>query len=109
MFKKSIIVGIQINWKIISINYISYITWIAQSVYQRSTGWTAGVRFSAGARDFSLFHSVQADFGAYSASYPMGMRALPSDVKWQGREADVKNGGAILTPSYAFMEWCFIN
>jgi hypothetical protein len=34
-------------------------------------GWTAGVRFPVGARDFSLLHSVQTSFGAYPA-YPVG-------------------------------------
>jgi hypothetical protein len=33
--------------------------------------WTAGVRFQAGIRDFSLVHSVQTSSGAHPASYPM--------------------------------------
>jgi hypothetical protein len=36
------------------------------------TVWTAGVRFPAGASDFSLLHSVQTGPGAHPASYPMG-------------------------------------
>jgi hypothetical protein len=32
---------------------------IAQSVYRRATGWTAGVLFPAGVRDFSPFRRVQ--------------------------------------------------
>jgi hypothetical protein len=35
-------------------------------------GWTAGVRFPAGARDFSLLHSVETGSDAHPASYPMG-------------------------------------
>jgi hypothetical protein len=31
-----------------------------------------GVRFPAGTRDFSLFHSVQTGSGADTASYPVG-------------------------------------
>jgi hypothetical protein len=30
------------------------------------------IRFPAGARDFSLFHSIQTGFGAHPASYPIG-------------------------------------
>jgi hypothetical protein len=96
------------NWKIISINDISYITWTAQSEYQRCTGWTAGVRFPAGARGFSLLDSVQAD----SASYPMGMGGSTLGNKVAGSwswpppfSAEVKNGRAILslprTPSWS--------
>jgi hypothetical protein len=35
------------------------------------TGWTAGVRFPAGARYFSIFHSVQTGFRAHPAFYRM--------------------------------------
>jgi hypothetical protein len=35
-------------------------------------GWTAGVRFPAGARDFSILHGVQICSGAKPASFPMG-------------------------------------
>jgi hypothetical protein len=34
-------------------------------------GLDSRVRFQAGARDFSLFHSVQTGSGAQPASYPM--------------------------------------
>jgi hypothetical protein len=37
---------------------------IAQSAYRRATGWTAGVPFPAGARDFSLLHGVQTYSGS---------------------------------------------
>jgi hypothetical protein len=43
---------------------------------QRATGWTAGVRFSVGARDFSLLHSVETASGAHPASYLMGTGGL---------------------------------
>jgi hypothetical protein len=64
-----------------------------------ATGWTAGVRFPAGARDFSILHSS----GAHPASYAMGTGDDFPWVKRPGREADhsppssaeVKNGGAI--------------
>jgi hypothetical protein len=36
------------------------------------TDWTAGIRFSAGARDFALLHNVQTGSKTHSASYPMG-------------------------------------
>jgi hypothetical protein len=35
-----------------------------------ATGWTAGVRFPAGAKDFSLLHIVQTGSGA--RPYPTG-------------------------------------
>jgi hypothetical protein len=49
---------------------------IAQSVLRRATGWTAGVRFPAGAKAFSLLHSVQTGSVAHPASYPMGSMGL---------------------------------
>jgi hypothetical protein len=43
-------------------------------------GWTAGVRFPACARDFSLPHSVQTGSGANSASYLIDTGgSLPGD------------------------------
>jgi hypothetical protein len=38
------------------------------------TGWMAGVQFPAGAKDVSLFHSVQTGSGALPASYSMDIR-----------------------------------
>jgi hypothetical protein len=66
-------------------------------------GWTPGVRFLGGARDFSLLHSVQTGSRAHPVSYPVGTGALSSEVNRPGREthhsppsgAEVKNGGAI--------------
>jgi hypothetical protein len=37
---------------------------IAQSVYGHITGWTAGVRFPVGARDFSILQSVEIGSGS---------------------------------------------
>jgi hypothetical protein len=36
---------------------------MVQSVLRRAKGWTAGVQFPAGARDFSLLHSVKSVSG----------------------------------------------
>jgi hypothetical protein len=44
----------------------------------------AGVRFQDGARDFSLFHSVQTGSGAH----PMGAGGTFPGVKQPGRETD---------------------
>jgi hypothetical protein len=42
------------------------------------TGWTARLRFLAGASDFSLLHSVQTGSGAYPTSYAIDtMVSLP--------------------------------
>jgi hypothetical protein len=48
-----------------------------QSGYQisrraNSTGWTAGVQFLAGTKEFSRLQSVQTASGAHPVSYPMG-------------------------------------
>jgi hypothetical protein len=45
---------------------------MAKSVERRAKGYTAGVRFLAEARYFSLLHSIQTGSGARTASYPMG-------------------------------------
>jgi hypothetical protein len=67
-----------------------------------ATAWTAGFRFSAGTRDFSLLHSVRTGSGAHLASYPIE-EACSLRVKRPGREAERsprpdsenKNGRAI--------------
>jgi hypothetical protein len=67
-------------------------------------GWTPGVRFPVGVRDFSLNHSVQADSGAHPASYPKGTRDSSQEAKRAGHEldhslpcrAEIKNSGALL-------------
>jgi hypothetical protein len=42
--------------------------------------WTIGVRFPAGAGNFSLNYRVQNGSGAHPASYPMGTRdSFPGD------------------------------
>jgi hypothetical protein len=48
----------------------------------------SGVRFPAGAENFSVNHRVQNGSGAHPASYPMGTRGSFLGVKRPGREAD---------------------
>jgi hypothetical protein len=48
----------------------------------------SGVRFPAGARNFSLHHRVQNGSEAHPASYPTGTRGSFLGVKRPGREAD---------------------
>jgi hypothetical protein len=63
----------------------------------------AKVRFPAGARDFSLLHSMQTGSGVHPASYPVGTEGSFPGVMRPGREAhhslpsnaEFKNGGAI--------------
>jgi hypothetical protein len=84
---------------------------IAQSVQRRETGWTAGVRISAGASFFSL-HNVQTGREAHPASFPMSTGDLSPGIKRPGREAghsppssaEVTNGGAI--PALLRMSSC---
>jgi hypothetical protein len=83
---------------------IVQVTRIAQSVQQRTTGWTAEARFPAGTGDSSLLHSIQTGSGAFPSSYPTGTGSCLPRVKRPSREADhsppsnseVKTGGAIL-------------
>jgi hypothetical protein len=66
-------------------------------------GWTAGVRFLAGAKDFLFSTAPRPALGPHPASYPLGTGALSPGVKRLGREADhsppssaeIENGGAI--------------
>jgi hypothetical protein len=63
----------------------------------------------AGAKDFSLFHSVQTGSGYHPASYPMGT----GGSFHEGNETDhsppssaeVKNDGAIPPPPHTY-SWC---
>jgi hypothetical protein len=72
------------------------------------TGWTAGVRFPAGANDFSL-HSVQTGSGAHPASIQWVPGVLSPGVKREAAHsppttAEVKNTWIYTsTPPYAFM------
>jgi hypothetical protein len=67
------------------------------------TGWTAGVRFPAEARDFSLLHSVQIPYGSTQPSIQWIPGALSPGLKQLGHKADhslpasaeIKNNGAI--------------
>jgi hypothetical protein len=60
---------------------------------KRATGWTAGVRFPAGTREFSFLHSVHTGSGTHPASYRVGTGAVSPGVKRLVRDADqlVKN------------------
>jgi hypothetical protein len=76
---------------------------IAQSVYQWAASWTAGDRFLAGARNFSLLHNVHTESGAHSVSYPLSTGTLSLCINRPGREnyhsppssAELKNGEAM--------------
>jgi hypothetical protein len=71
---------------------------------------TGEVRFAAGARGFSLVHSVQTDSGSHPASCQMGTGGYFHGVKRSGREADhsstssdeVKIGEAIIPLPHKF-------
>jgi hypothetical protein len=57
-----------------------------------ATGWTAGVRFPAEAKRFSVLHSVHTGSGTHFASYSPVFNV------------EVKNGGTIIfTYPYAFI------
>jgi hypothetical protein len=63
-----------------------------------ATSWTAGVRFLARTRNFSLVHSVQTGFGVQPASFPMGSGGFFTGGKAaevSPSSAEIKNGGAI--------------
>jgi hypothetical protein len=82
---------------------------IVQSVSRRTASSMARVRFSVGAKDFSLFHRVQPGSEIRLASYPMGIGGFPPGVERPGREADnsllssVEWWSYTSTPPYAFM------
>jgi hypothetical protein len=40
-------------------------------IWEVATGWTAGIRFPAGARNFSFLHSVHTGSGTHPVYYPM--------------------------------------
>jgi hypothetical protein len=87
---------------------------VTQSAYQRATSWTACVRFTAEAKDFSPLHSVQTGSGDHPSSNIMVSGGLlPPKVKLPSCEADQsppssaedKNGGAMPPHPYIFMSW----
>jgi hypothetical protein len=52
----------------------------AQSVWRPALGWTAGVLFLVGTRDFSLHTRVQTGYEVHLASYVLGTgNFLPGD------------------------------
>jgi hypothetical protein len=66
--------------------HCSYGSWV--SSVGVTTGWRAGVRFPAGARDFSLLHSVRSVAGPTQAPIQWERRTLSSGVKRPGRDGD---------------------
>jgi hypothetical protein len=54
---------------------------IAQSVYQRATGWTIGVQLLAGTRNFSLLRTVKFGSEAHTVSYQWLPVTLLSGIK----------------------------
>jgi hypothetical protein len=62
---------------------------VAQSVECLTTDWTAGVRYSTEAEDFSSNLCVQTGPGARPASYTMGTGgSFPGGKAGPGRDAD---------------------
>jgi hypothetical protein len=55
---------------------------------RETMSWTGGVQFLAGARHFSVLHSIQTGSKAHPASYPKGIGALSPGVQQPGHEAD---------------------
>jgi hypothetical protein len=51
-------------------------------------GQRIGDQFPAGARNFSLLHSIQTGFGTHTASYPNVFQALSLKEKLPGHEAN---------------------
>jgi hypothetical protein len=58
-------------------------------VWRRATSWTAGVRFPAVVRDFSVLHSVQTVSDTHSASYPVGAGAHSPGVSGRGMKLTI--------------------
>jgi hypothetical protein len=76
--------------------YLQSVTW--DNSVGIATGWLDGVRFMAGARDFSLLHIVQTGAGAHPASYAMGTdHSSPAIAEFK------KTWVYTSTPPYVFM------
>jgi hypothetical protein len=69
-------------------------------------GWP-GVRFPAGARDFSLLHSVQTGSGVHAISPRLERLGREADHS-PPSSAEVKNGGAI-PPLPHMSSWYMLN
>jgi hypothetical protein len=54
---------------------------LTQSVWRRATSFTAGVRFPAGTRDFSLLDSVHIVFGAHSIAFTSSFGPTQSPIQ----------------------------
>jgi hypothetical protein len=76
----------------------------SQSLYRLPKGWTTGVRFPAGARDFVFSTESRLDLGPNQCPIKCVLGALPLHIKRPGLEADdsspssaeVKNSGIII-------------
>jgi hypothetical protein len=82
----------QMNPSHTSTSYSFYIfnMWagIAQSGYRRVKGWKTGVRFPAGAKDFSHLQSVETRPGTTYSPIQWFLGALSLGIKWPKREAN---------------------
>jgi hypothetical protein len=58
------------------------------SLVSIATGWTAGFRFPAGARDFFLLHGVQTGSGTHPTLCQIGTGVSFPGGKRPGHEAD---------------------
>jgi hypothetical protein len=83
--------------------------WIFAGIVQ-SVQRQAGIWFPAGARDFSLLHSVQTGYAAHPASYPsvtggsfLGVKADEA-WSWPPSISKVKKGSA--APPLPHTSWC---
>jgi hypothetical protein len=69
-------------------DYIYVITWSVQQLGYGLDYWDSRVQFPAGARNFSLHHSVQTGSGAHPAFCPVGTEGSFPGVKQLGHGAD---------------------
>jgi hypothetical protein len=92
-------------------------SWVGIAAGYRLDGRMIGVRFPAGAGNFSLRHHVQTGTEAHPASCAIGTGIPSLGVKRLGREAahsppssaEVKNAWSYnSTPQYVFMAWCLV-
>jgi hypothetical protein len=90
---------------------------IAQSVLRLATGWTIGVRFPAGAGNFSFRHRVHTGSRPTQPPIRWVQDALSLGVNRPGREADHSPASSAevkeceelyLHPQYVFMAWCIV-
>jgi hypothetical protein len=61
-----------------------FTSWGSSVSIVKAVGWTAGVRFPTGTRDFSRLHRVQTGYSFNQASYPMAIGGSFPGVKTAG-------------------------